>query len=376
MKKIYIIAGEASGDLHGSNLLEQLLLKDPNLQIRFWGGDRMAKLAGAPVKHIKELAFMGFFEVLANLRKILKNITFCKTDIEFFQPDLILFIDYPGFNLRIAEWASKKGIRTHYYISPQVWAWKENRVHKIKACVDRMFVILPFEKSFYQKHNYSVDFVGHPLVDEVNYFRKNAPSLESFKETHQLDHRPIIAILPGSRKQEVSKKLTVMLSAVQNLEDYQIVVAGAPTLELEFYQSVLDNRKAHIIFGQTYALLTHAVAAIVTSGTATLETALFSCPQVVCYVGNPISYQIARRLIKIKFISLVNLIMDEEVVKELIQNECTPELIYRELLEILPNGNKTEFVSLKYKELIDKLGGGGASETTARLVLEDLLSEK
>jgi lipid-A-disaccharide synthase len=375
MKKIYIIAGEASGDLHGSNLLEQMLTKEPDLEIRFWGGDRMAKLAGKPVKHIKDLAFMGFFEVIANIRTIAQNIALCKSDIDRFQPDLILFIDYPGFNLRIAEWASKKGIRTHYYISPQIWAWKENRVHKIKAYVDKMFVILPFEKDFYKKHNFTVDYVGHPLLDEVERFRENAPTLEEFRSKNGLDNRPIIAILPGSRKQEVLKKLHRMLSAVETIQEYQIVVAGAPTLEKHFYLKVLNKRKAHIVFDQTYALLTFATAAIVTSGTATLETALFRCPQVVCYIGNNISYHIAKRLINIKFISLVNLIMNQEVVKELIQKECTSEMIYRELQEILPNGNKTKFVSLKYEELIDKLGGGGASEKVAELVLEDLRSK-
>ncbi|MBU2018119.1 MAG: lipid-A-disaccharide synthase [Bacteroidetes bacterium] len=375
MKRIYIIAGEASGDLHGSNLLEAMLAKEPSLQIRFWGGDRMAKLAGEPVKHIKELAFMGFFEVIANIRTIAKNIALCKLDIEEFQPDLILFIDYPGFNLRIAEWASKKGFRTHYYISPQIWAWKENRIIKIKAFVDKMYVILPFEKDFYKKHNYSVEYVGHPLLDEVEKFKENAPTLEEFRLRNGLDERPIIAILPGSRKQEVQKKLQRMLGAVENIKDYQVVVAGAPTLENHFYLSVLNKRSAHIVFDQTYALLTYATAAIVTSGTATLETALFRCPQVVCYIGNSISYQIAKKLINIKYISLVNLIMDEEVVKELIQKECTSELIFKELQDILPNGNKTKFVSLKYEELINKLGGGGASAKVADLFLEDLHSK-
>lgn len=369
-KKIYIIAGEASGDLHGSNLLKEMLNLSPELQIRFWGGDRMAKLVGTPAKHIKELAFMGFWEVITNIRTIVKNIRFCKEDIARFQPDCIVFIDYPGFNLRIAEWAKSKGIETHYYISPQAWAWKENRVKKIKASVDQMYCILPFEKDFYKKHQMEVEYVGHPLLDEIKHFREIAPTREEFYSQNQLTDLPIIALLPGSRKQEVLKKLPLMLSATKEFTEYQIVVAGAPILDKSFYQEVLNGVEAKIIYGQTYSLLEFATAGVITSGTATLETALFKVPQVVCYIGNKLSYQIAKRLIKISYISLVNLIMDEEVVKELIQDDCSKEMISKELKEILPFGNKRESISLKYEELIEKLGEGGASLNVAKGILK------
>lgn len=369
-KKVYIIAGEASGDLHGSNLVKELKRLSPELSIRFWGGERMSKLIGEPVKHIRDLAFMGFWEVVTNLKTITRNIRFCKEDIANFQPDCIVFIDYPGFNLRIAEWAKAKGIETHYYISPQVWAWKENRVKKIKASVDHLYCILPFEKDFYKKHAMEVNYVGHPLLDEIAHFRQTAPSKEEFYLQNGLDDKPIIAVLPGSRKQEVLKKLPIMLNATKGFSDYQIVVAGAPILEEAFYRQVLNGVEAKIIYGQTYSLLEFATAGVVTSGTATLETALFKVPQVVCYIGNKLSYLIAKRLIKISYISLVNLIMDEEIVKELIQDECTKEMISNELKEILPFGNKREHISLKYEELIQKLGEGGASLNVAKGILK------
>ncbi|MFA7273819.1 MAG: lipid-A-disaccharide synthase [Crocinitomicaceae bacterium] len=372
-KKIYIIAGEASGDLHGSNLLEELLKQSPDLSVRFWGGDRMTALAGKPAKHIRELAFMGFWEVISNIRTIARNLRFCKSDIEQFQPDALVLIDYPGFNLRIAQWAKKKGIKVYYYISPQVWAWKENRVKKIKLCVDEMFVILPFEKDFYKKHAFKVDYLGHPLLDEVEKFKAIATGKEDFYQENELSSKPIVAILPGSRKQEISVKLPLMLKASEQITDYQFVIAGAPSLDKSYYDEILaDFPNSKIIFGQTYNLLNQSTAAIVTSGTATLETALLEVPQVVCYKANPVSYQIAKRLIKIKFISLVNLIMDEEVVRELIQNECNADDILKELKEILPNGNKRETISLKYKELIARLGGGGASRKVAEAILSSL----
>lgn len=369
-KKIYLVAGEASGDLHGSNLLREMLNLNPEIEIRFWGGDLMARLVGEPVKHIRDLAFMGFWEVIANIRTIARNIRFCKEDIAQFQPDCIVFIDYPGFNLRIAEWAKARGIETHYYVSPQVWAWKENRVKKIKASVDHLYCILPFEKDFYKKHGMEVAYVGHPLLDEIQEFRKRAPSKEAFYAKHQLEDKPIIAVLPGSRRQEVSKKLPIMLDATKGYTDYQIVVAGAPTLEESFYMEVLAGVKAKIIYSETYSLLEFATAGVITSGTATLETALFKVPQVVCYIGNKLSIWIARRLIKINYISLVNLIMDDEIVKELIQDDCNKEMISSELKEILPFGNKRERISLKYEELIEKLGEGGASLNVAKGILK------
>jgi len=372
-KKLYIISGEASGDLHGSNLLEELLAQLPDLNVRFWGGDRMKELAGEPAKHIRDLAFMGFWEVITNLRTIASNLRFCKTDILKFKPDALILIDYPGFNLRIAEWAKKNGIKVYYYISPQVWAWKENRVKKIKACVDEMFVILPFEKGFYKKHNFPVQYLGHPLLDEVEKFKTRALSRKVFLSENKYLDQQIIAILPGSRKQEVSVKLPLMLEACKNFPEYQFIIAGAPSLEKEFYLEICKNFKnTNIVFGQTYDLLNQSIAAIVTSGTATLETALLEVPQVVCYKANPVSYQIAKRLINIKYISLVNLIMDDEIVRELIQNECNVSGILKELKEILPNGNKRKRISLKYKELITRLGGGGASHDVAKAILSSL----
>ncbi len=372
-KKVYIIAGEASGDLHGSNLMEELLLQNPTLDIRFWGGDRMAGIGGQPAKHIRDLAFMGFWEVISNLRTIAANLRFCKTDIEKFQPDALILIDYPGFNLRIAEWAKKKGIKVCYYVSPQVWAWKENRVKKIKASVDEMYVILPFEEDFYAKHNFKVNFIGHPLLDEVEKFKQKALSKEEFYAKNELDEREIIALLPGSRKQEISVKLPLMLEASLQFSDYQMIIAGAPSIDENYYhQFIPENSPVRIVYGQTYNLLNNAIAGLITSGTATLETALLEVPQVVCYKGNPISYQIAKRLIKIRFISLVNLIMDEEVVVELIQKECNAKRMAEELKEILPNGNKRKSISLKYKELIQVLGAGGASRKIAARILKGL----
>ncbi|MFT5581684.1 MAG: lipid-A-disaccharide synthase [Psychromonas sp.] len=370
-KKLYIIAGEASGDLHGSNLLDELLKADPKVEIRFWGGDKMASLAGKPVKHIKDLAFMGFWEVITNLKTIAKNIKFCKKDIGEFKPDALVLIDYPGFNLRIAEWAKKRGIKIYFYVSPQVWAWKENRVHKIKRTVDKLFAILPFEKAFYKKHDFDVDYVGHPLLDEVLKFKNRALSTEEFVSKNQLSDKPIIALLPGSRKQEINVKLPLMVKACEQFEDYQIVVAGAPNLDQQFYESVVERSKINVIYGQTYDILNQSTAALVTSGTATLETALLEVPQVVCYKGNFISYHIAKRLIKIDYISLVNLIMNEEVVTELIQDECNSERMCEELIKVLPNGNKRAGIALKYKELIKVLGEGGASKKVAELILKD-----
>lgn len=372
--KLYVIAGEASGDLHGSNLMKALKNERPEVEFRFWGGDKMKAVAGEPVKHIKELAFMGFIEVIMNLRTILGNIKLCKKDIEEYQPDAIILIDYPGFNLRIAEWAKERGIKVLYYISPQIWAWKQGRVHKIKKVVDKMYCILPFEKEFYAKFDVEVDFVGHPLIDAIEDFRGNAFDKEAFYAEAKLNELPIIAILPGSRKQEISIKLPIMLDAAQGVdEEYQIVIAGAPSIDSSFYaQYTQGNANVKIVQNKTYELLSSATAAIVTSGTATLETALFRVPEVVCYKGSAISYQIAKRLIKVRFISLVNLIMDRELVKELIQNECNAKNIREELKLILPGGAKRKKMKGEYTELIDKLGGVGASRETAIRMLKTI----
>jgi lipid-A-disaccharide synthase len=370
--KLYFIAGEASGDLHGANLMKALKEKDPSIAFRFWGGDLMQAIAGKPVKHIKELAFMGFVEVLLNLRTILSNIKKCKADIEKYQPDALVLIDYPGFNLRIAEWAKARGIKVYYYVSPQIWAWKQNRVHKIKRSVDHLFAILPFEKAFYEKFDYEVEYVGHPLLDAIEQYRLTTFNPQQFREKWNLGDKPIVAILPGSRKQEVSVKLPIMLDAVANLTDYVFVVAGAPSLDPAFYQPFLAGKNARIIHGATYDVLGCAEAAIVTSGTATLETALLNVPEVVCYKASPISYAIAKRLVKIKFISLVNLIMDKEVVRELIQHECNSVQIREELSYILKEGAKREKMLEEYASLRNSLGGGGASEKVAQSLLKTI----
>jgi lipid-A-disaccharide synthase len=368
--KLYIIAGEASGDLHASNLMSALREEDSSVQFRFWGGDKMNSIQeDGLVKHIRELAFMGFWEVITNIRTIAKNISFCKNDIELYQPDAIVLVDYPGFNLRIAEWAKSKGIKVYYYISPQIWAWKENRVHKIKKVVDHMFVILPFEKDFYKKFDYDVEYVGHPLLDEISKYDFEDKKSE-FRKRNGLDERPIIAVLPGSRKQEVGKKLPIMIDAVSTIESHQIVIAGAPTLSSEFYSSI--NKSVGIVFNETYELLSNSNLAIVTSGTATLETALFKVPEVVCYKGSQFSYLIAKQLIKVKYISLVNLIMDKEVVKELIQKKCNPELIRAEVERLMNDEEYRLELIQNYNNLENILGGGGASLKVARSLLKTI----
>ncbi|WP_281309579.1 lipid-A-disaccharide synthase [Flavobacterium flavigenum] len=368
--KYYIIAGEASGDLHGSNLMKALYQEDPEADIRFWGGDLMQKAGGTLVKHYRELAFMGFVEVVFNLKTILNNIKFCKKDISEFQPDVIIFIDYPGFNMRIAKWAKTLHYKTHYYISPQIWAWKESRITAIKNDVDKMFVILPFEKGFYEdKHGFPVEFVGHPLIDAIH----NQPAFDEviFRKENQLSDKPIIALLPGSRKQEITKMLGVMLSVVDDFKDYQFVIAGAPSQDFEFYQQFISDKNIKFISNKTYDLLRSSTSALVTSGTATLETALFKVPEVVCYKGSWASYQIAKRIITLKYISLVNLIMDEEVVTELIQNECNTKRIKEELQKLLDPDYRKEILK-KYDLLEQKLGGIGASKKTASLIVTDL----
>ena len=368
--KYYIIAGEASGDLHASNLMKALKEVDENADFRFWGGDLMEQQGGTLVKHYRELAFMGFSEVIMNLRTIFKNISFCKEDISAYNPDVLIFIDYPGFNMRIAEWARKEGYKTHYYISPQIWAWKENRIKKIKRDVDEMYVILPFEKDFYtQKHDFPVHFVGHPLLDAID--NKPPVDVESFKRNNGLDERPVIALLPGSRKQEIEKMLKVMLSITSDFKDYQFVIAGAPSQEEEFYQEFMKKSNIKLIMNKTYDVLGIAHAALVTSGTATLETALFKVPEVVCYKGSYISYHIAKRIINLDYISLVNLIMNREVVKELIQDEFNSKNLKIELRKILDEENRKRIFA-DYFELEQKLGGKGASKNTAELIFNNI----
>ncbi|HEV8083930.1 MAG TPA: lipid-A-disaccharide synthase [Chitinophagaceae bacterium] len=366
--KYYMIAGEASGDLHGSNLIKELRKLDPSADVRCWGGDKMEDAGATVVKHYKDLAFMGFAEVIKNLPAILKNFTFCKRDIVSYQPDVVILIDYPGFNLRMAEWTRQNNFRNIFYISPQVWAWKESRVKSIKKYVDKMIVILPFEKQFYKTWDYEVEYVGHPLVQVI----------ENFKTNHkEIAEKPgVIALLPGSRKQEIKTKLPIMLEATKNFPKNTFVVAKAPSIEDEFYETFIepfDNVK--MVSNSTYLVLMEATAALVTSGTATLETALFGVPEVVCYKAGNISYQIARRLVKLKYISLVNLIMNKEVVKELIQDELTPQNITTQLNEILYDPVKREKIQFDYYLLKKQLSeGGNASANAAKIVYENLRS--
>lgn len=367
--KYYIIAGEASGDLHGSNLMKALLKEDAKADFRFWGGDLMQQVGGTLVKHYKERAFMGFAEVLKNLSKIYKDIALCKTDIKNYNPDVIVFIDNSGFNLRIAKWAKENNYRTNYYISPQVWASRAGRIKAIKRDIDAMYVILPFVADFYKKYDYKVTFVGHPLIDAIAD-RTQVDEFE-FRKKHGLSEKPIIALLPGSRKQEIKNMLSVMLSLVNGYPDYQFVIAGAPSQDYEFYAQFIRSSNVTFIDNKTYDLLSISTAALVTSGTATLETALFKVPQVVCYKGSAISYQIAKRIITLKFISLVNLIMDKEVVKELIQNDFNSKNLKKELDIILDPYERTKFF-MNYYDLEKKLGGKGASAKTAHLIYESI----
>ena len=359
--KLYLIAGEASGDLHGANLIKALKIQQPDLHLRVWGGDLMAAAGGEVVKHYRELAFMGFVEVARNLRTIFKNIDFCKNDILAYQPDALVLIDYPGFNLRIAKWAKQQGLRVIYYISPQIWAWHTSRVHAIRRDVDQMLVILPFETAFFEKYGVKAQFVGHPLLDAID---------TSAKQEALPKKEKIIALLPGSRQQEIKRILPIMLSVTPFFPDYQFKVAGATSLPTDFYQPFLENYpQVSLSIGQTYDLLREAKAALVKSGTSTLETALFRVPQVVCYAGNALSYAIARRLVSIQYISLVNLIVDRPLVRELIQNDLNTSNLRTELTAILDPAKATE-LQAGYAEVRHLLGDGGASGRAAAVILE------
>lgn len=370
--KYYIVVGEASGDLHGSNLMKELYAQDETADIRYWGGDLMQSVGGTLVSHYKERAFMGFFEVLINLFKVMGFLKFCKKDIALFRPDVLIFIDNSGFNLRIAKWAKEVGIRTNYYISPQVWASRAGRIKDIKRDIDALFVILPFEKNFYNKHQCEVTFVGHPLIDAIA--DRAQVSDAKFRLKYNLNNKKIIALLPGSRKQEIIKMLSVMLSLVKDFSGYQFVIAGAPSQELSFYKEIIGSTEVAFISNKTYDLLSVSYAAVVASGTATLETALFKVPQVVCYKGGTISYQIAKRIITLKFISLVNLIMNREVVKELIQGDFNKITLKAELTNILDQVYR-ERMFLNYLDLEKMLGGKGASNKVATKIFTALKSK-
>ena len=367
--KYYIIAGEASGDLHGSNLIKELKKLDAEADVRAWGGDKMQAQGAKVVKHYKELAFMGFVEVIKHLPTIFKNLKFCKQDILNYQPDVLILIDYPGFNLQLVKWAKENGIKIIFYISPQVWAWKEGRVHLIKKYVDKLLVILPFEKDFYKKYNYEVAYVGHPLVEVIEEFKQN---YQLATGNRQQATSNTIALLPGSRKQEIKRKLPVMLATTKHFPEYNFIVARAPGITDEFYHTFLSSYKnVKTISDQTYSILMQSKAALVTSGTATLETALFGVPEIVCYKADEISYQIAKRLINLNFISLVNLIMNKEVVKELIQHNLTVENLKYELHELLTNETRIRQIKDAFSDLKNLLSqGGNASANAAKIIYE------
>jgi lipid-A-disaccharide synthase len=366
--KYYVIAGERSGDLHGANLIKGILEHDAEAEFRGWGGDMMADAGMTLVTHYKDTAFMGFLEVAMNVHKILGFLSKCKADIKAYSPDVVVLIDYPGFNLRVASWAKKHGFPVYYYISPKVWAWNQKRAWKIKENVDRMFVIFPFEIDFYKKYNYQVDYVGNPLMDAIDAFKPDP----EFRKKHQLaDNKPVVALLPGSRKQEIIGMLDLMLTAARHFPQYQFIIAGLRNLPADLYEKYL-TANAGIVFESTYDLLHIAEAALVTSGTATLETALLGIPEVVCYKTSAFSYAVAKRLIRVRFISLVNLIMGKEVVRELIQADLNEQDIVRELRAILVGGEKRAEQLRNYAELQQLVGGPGASQRAGRLMVSYL----
>jgi lipid-A-disaccharide synthase len=361
--RYYLIAGEASGDLHGSNLIRELHKQDPEAEIRCWGGDRMQAAGATLIKHYRELAFMGFVEVITHIGEIMANIKLCKKDILAFRPDVLVLIDYPGFNMRIAEWAHKQGFKTAWYSSPQVWAWKENRVKKLRRDVDKMLVMLPFEVDFYKKWNYEVTYVGHPLIEVVRREKEDVP-------VTPLSDKPVIALLPGSRSQEIKVKLPIMLSVVKHFPQYSFVVAQASAQPDSLYHELIGDAPVTIVKNQTYNLLKQARAGLVTSGTATLETALFGLPEVVCYKGNPISFWLATKLVDVKYISLVNIIMDKPVVTELIQNELTEANLIAELTKLLTDESTQRQLKKDYEELWHVLGDRDASLLAAQEIVK------
>ncbi len=359
--RYFLIAGEQSGDLHGSNLIPGLIKADPRAEIFCWGGNLMENAGATLLMHYKETAFMGFLTILLNLRKILGNISACKKDISQIKPDVLILIDYPGFNLRIAEFGKTKGIRVFYYISPKLWAWKESRIDKIRRYVDRMFIIFPFEVGFYEKHGMKVAYYGNPLVDEIDKKKNQLSNTGLTKQNLGLDERPVITMLAGSRKHEVEHILPRMLTAVKHFPEYQFVLAGVSSLSGKLYEKIIKDLPVKVFTDKTYELLSVSEAAMIKSGTSTLEAALFNIPQVVCYKGDSISFAIARRIVKVRFISLVNLIMGKEVVKELIQFLLTEENIVGELTGILKDGPHRQKMLTEYSELRQKLGPEGAS---------------
>jgi lipid-A-disaccharide synthase len=369
--KYYLVAGEASGDLHGANLMKALKEKDPDAEFRFFGGDLMLAQGGTLVQHYSTMAYMGIIEVVMNLRTILQNLKTCKQDINNWKPGVLILIDFPGFNLKIAEFAKTQGLMVCYYISPKVWAWNQKRVYKIKKVVDHLFCILPFEVDFFNRFDMKVDYVGNPLLDAVAAFKPNA----NFLSANKLSNKPIIALLPGSRKQEISRLLPEMAAVAKRYPQYQFVVAGAPSFNAAYYELYLNGQVLPVVFNATYDLLHNARAAIVASGTATLETALFNVPQVVVYKANQLMVTIGRMVLKIKYISLVNLIMDKRVVQELIQEDCNTASISTELERLANEGNYRALMLAHYEQLHEIMGKPGASAQTANLIYQYALNK-
>jgi lipid-A-disaccharide synthase len=362
--KYYLVAGEASGDLHGANLMKALKEKDSEAEFRFFGGDLMLAQGGTLVQHYATMAYMGFVEVFMNLRAILKNMKTCKQDIATWQPDVLVLIDFPGFNLKIAEFAKTQGLMVCYYISPKVWAWNQKRVFKIKKVVDHLFCILPFEVDFFDRFDMKVDYVGNPLLDAVAAYEPDP----NFLSTNNLQEKIIIALLPGSRKQEISRLLPEMANVAKHYPQYQFVIAGAPSFNANYYRQYLNGQSLPVVFNATYDLLHHSRAAIVASGTATLETALFNVPQIVVYKANQLMVTAGRLFLKIKYISLVNLIMDKRVVQELIQEDCNTTSISTELERLITAGTYRTKMLDDYEKLHHIMGKPGASAQTANLI--------
>jgi lipid-A-disaccharide synthase len=370
--KYFIIAGEPSGDLHGSNLLRNLITVDPDADISCWGGDMMKEAGGTLLKHYRETAFMGVWEVLINIRKVKANFTECRSQIDTIRPDVVILIDYPGFNLRIAKYVKNLGIRVFYYISPKFWAWNEGRVEKIKKYVDRLYIIFPFEKAFFKKHGYDAIYLGNPLIDQVESWHRDTGDRKTIMNSLGLGEKPVIALLAGSRLQEVKKVLPVMVSVASSLPDYQFVVAGMEHLSENIYRDIIGSLPVAVIYRRTYDLLAVAEAALVTSGTATLEAALFDVPQIVCYKTSALTYHISKMVIKVRFISLVNLIMDREMVRELIQADLNQMTLCRELQGIIRTGHKHDIIRADYKQLCRILGDSGASARIASDMVDNL----
>ena len=374
--KYYIISGEASGDLHGSNLMKAIYRHDPQAEVRFWGGDRMQSVGGTMVKHIRDLAIMGIVEVVAHLRTVLANIRLCKQDILAYNPDAVVFIDYPGFNLRIAKFTHSHGFKNFYYISPQVWAWKKGRIKTMRRVLDKMFVILPFEKPFYDKYGVeNVEYVGHPLLDAVADFNEGHTA-DEFRRQHNLDDRPIIALMPGSRKMELRKMMPTMADLASRHPEYNFVIAGMTLLGDSFYKPFLTSENVTLVYDQTYLLLQSAFAGVITSGTATLEAALFHLPQVVCYRANALTVAFAKRFAKVEYISLVNLIANKPVVRELIQEDLNKNTLETEFSKITKDKNNRMTMEAEYENIEKMLGSQGVSDKAVLSILKTLKGTK